>query len=65
MLALRQKWGDEAWSHWCQKLADNGLRTVDGNSAVVQMVGQGDAWIGLTDSDDLAVGLRQRLPWFA
>ena len=62
MLALRQKWGDEAWSHWCQKLADNGLRTVDGNSAVVQMVGRGDAWIGLTDSDDLAVGLRQGLP---
>ena len=26
------------------------------------MVGRGDAWIGLTDSDDLAVGLRQGLP---
>ena len=26
------------------------------------MVGRGDAWIGLTDSDDLAVALRQGLP---
>jgi ABC-type Fe3+ transport system substrate-binding protein len=35
---------------------------VDGNSAVVRMVGTGQAWIGLTDSDDIAAGKREGLP---
>jgi len=26
---------------------------VDGNSVVVQLVGRGEAWIGLTDWDDI------------
>jgi len=35
---------------------------VDGNSVVVKMVGRGEAWIGLTDSDDIAVGQAEGLP---
>jgi iron(III) transport system substrate-binding protein len=62
LLTLRQKWGALSWSQWCQGLKENEVRIVDGNSAVVRMVGSGDAWIGLTDSDDLAVGLSQGLP---
>jgi iron(III) transport system substrate-binding protein len=35
---------------------------VDGNSFVVRVVGSGEAWLGLTDSDDIAAGQRDGLP---
>jgi iron(III) transport system substrate-binding protein len=35
---------------------------VDGNSVVVKLVGRGEAWFGLTDSDDIAAGQREGLP---
>jgi len=35
---------------------------VDGNSAVVNLVGRGEAWLGLTDSDDIAAAQREGLP---
>ena len=54
--ALRQHWGDERWQAWCRALAANKPLLVDGNSVVVKMVGRGEAWIGLTDSDDIAAG---------
>ncbi len=61
-LAFRQTLGDEGWQKWCRALAANKPFLVDGNSVVVQMVGRGDAWIGLTDSDDIKAGIRQNLP---
>jgi len=60
--ALRQHWGDERWRAWCRALAANKLLLVDGNSVVVKMVGRGEAWIGLTDSDDVAAGQQEGLP---
>ena len=60
--ALRQHWGDERWRAWCQALVANNPLLVDGNSVVVKMVGRGEAWIGLTDSDDVAAGLKEGLP---
>lgn len=60
--ALRQHWGDAAWQQWCRALAANKPFLVDGNSVVVKLVGQGEAWIGLTDSDDIAAGQREGLP---
>lgn len=60
--ALRQHWGDERWQAWCQALAANKPLLVDGNSVVVKMVGRGEAWIGLTDSDDVAAGQAEGLP---
>lgn len=60
--ALRQYWGEELWQAWCRALAVNGPLLLDGNSVVVKMVGRGEAWIGLTDSDDIAEGQRQGLP---
>jgi iron(III) transport system substrate-binding protein len=60
--ALRQHWGDERWQAWCRALAANKPLLVDGNSVVVKMVGRGEAWIGLTDSDDVAAGQAERLP---
>jgi iron(III) transport system substrate-binding protein len=61
-LALRQRWGDAPWQTWCRALQANKPFLVDGNSVVVKLVGQGEAWIGLTDSDDIAGGIREGLP---
>jgi iron(III) transport system substrate-binding protein len=61
-LALRQHWGEEGWTEWCRALQANQPLMVDGNSVVVQFVGRGEAWIGMTDSDDIAVGQREEMP---
>ncbi len=60
--ALKQLWGEECWLTWCRALAANKPFIVDGNSAVVKFVGRGEAWVGLTDSDDIAAGQREGLP---
>ena len=60
--ALRQHWGDTLWQAWCRALAANKPLLVDGNSVVVRMVGRGEAWLGLTDSDDVAAGQAENLP---
>jgi len=61
-LGLRQAWGLEPWETWCRALHANAPFVVDGNSVVVNLVGRGEAWIGLTDSDDIAAGQREGLP---
>jgi iron(III) transport system substrate-binding protein len=60
--ALRQLWGAEGWERWCRTLAENKPFTVDGNSAVVELVGKGIAQVGLTDSDDIAAGQEKKYP---
>lgn len=60
--ALRQGWGATVWESWCRALAANKPFLVDGNSVVVKTVGRGDAWVGLTDSDDIAAGQAEGLP---
>lgn len=60
--ALRQYWGTERWEQWCRALLANQPLVVDGNSIVVNLVGRGEAWIGLTDSDDVAAGKKRGLP---
>ena len=59
---MRQLWGEERWLAWCRALAVNKPFIVDGNSVVVKMVARGEAWIGLTDSDDISAGQREGLP---
>jgi iron(III) transport system substrate-binding protein len=61
-LALRQSWGHEPWLAWCQALQANKPFLVDGNSVVVNLVGRGEAWVGITDSDDVAAGQSEGLP---
>lgn len=61
-VGLRQSWGDDRFRAWCKALAANKPFVVDGNSVVVRMVGAGEAWIGLSDSDDFAAGLRNGWP---
>jgi iron(III) transport system substrate-binding protein len=60
--ALKQLWGEERWLAWCRALAANKPFIVDGNSVVVKQVGRGEAWFGLTDSDDVFAGQREGLP---
>jgi iron(III) transport system substrate-binding protein len=60
--ALRQHWGDALWQSWCRGLAANRPFLLDGNSEVVKAVGRAQAWLGLTDSDDIAGGQREGLP---
>jgi iron(III) transport system substrate-binding protein len=61
-LALRQRWGDAAWQAWCRALVANKPFLVEGNSLVVRQVASGQAWLGFTDSDDVAAGQREGLP---
>ncbi len=61
-LALRQHWGEARWEAWCRGLQANRPFLLDGNSVVVRWVGRGEAWIGLTDSDDIAAGQRDGYP---
>ncbi len=62
LMSLRAAWGEEAWREWCQAMLANDTLVVDGNSAVVRLVGQGKVAVGFTDSDDIAVGIRNGLP---
>ncbi len=59
---LRQYWGEDLWQQWCRGLVHNDAKVVDGNSTVVKLVGREEAWIGLTDTDDVAAGQREGLP---
>ena len=60
--ALRQLWGESNWLVWCRALAANQPFIEEGNSHVVQRVARGEAWVGLTDSDDIESGRREGLP---
>jgi iron(III) transport system substrate-binding protein len=59
---LRQQWGDTVWQDWCRALVAGQPFVVDGNSVVVKMVARGEAWVGLTDSDDIAAAQSEGLP---
>lgn len=60
--ALRQSWGEEKWNQWCKDLLANQALIVDGNSVVAKLVSSGEAWVGLTDSDDATVQMRRGAP---
>lgn len=61
-LALRQHWGEARWQTWCRALAANQPFLVDGNSVAARLVGRGEAWLGLTDSDDIEAEAREGAP---
>jgi len=58
-LALRQSWSEERWRNWCRAFAANKPFLVDGNSVSAKLVARGEAWVGLTDSDDIAAEQRE------
>jgi iron(III) transport system substrate-binding protein len=59
---LWQAWGPERLKAWHQELRLRGLREVNGNGAVKDVVAGGTCAVGLTDTDDVFVALDDRLP---
>lgn len=58
---LRAEWGAEAWRGWCRALVQNQVFLEEGNSQVTRRVARGEAWVGLTDSDDVQAAQREGL----
>ena len=55
--ALYAMAGDEKMDDFFRRLKANGVRIVDGNSVVRDLVARGDVKVGLTDTDDVNVAI--------
>lgn len=62
MAALLGANDEQAFRAWLEALVQNDLRLYDGNSSVVRALSVGEIEIGLTDTDDVYAGLRNRWP---
>ena len=60
--ALYAAAGDERMDAFFRRLKANGVRVVDGNSVVRDLVARGEVQIGLTDTDDVNVAIEDRQP---
>lgn len=54
--------GDDTMDDFFRRLKANGIRIVDGNSVVRDLVARGDAKAGLTDTDDVNVAIENGQP---
>jgi iron(III) transport system substrate-binding protein len=54
--------GDEKMDEFFRRLKANGLKVVDGNSVVRDLVARGEVKIGLTDTDDVNVAIEDGQP---
>ncbi|MGH9324011.1 MAG: extracellular solute-binding protein [Vicinamibacteria bacterium] len=54
--------GDERMDDFFRRLEANDVRIVDGNSVVRDMVARGEVKVGLTDTDDVNVGIENGQP---
>jgi iron(III) transport system substrate-binding protein len=54
--------GDSKMDDFFRRLKENGVRVVDGNSVVRDLVVRGEVKVGLTDTDDVNVALEDRQP---
>lgn len=60
--ALYAHWGPEAARDYFASLAESGVRVVDGNSVVRDMVVDGRLDVGLTDTDDACTAVENGAP---
>jgi iron(III) transport system substrate-binding protein len=60
--ALYAELGDERADDYFRRLKANGVKVVDGNSVVRDMVARGDVSVGLTDTDDVNVAIEAKQP---
>jgi len=60
--ALYAELGDQKMDDFFARLNANGVKIVDGNSVVRDMVARGDVSVGLTDTDDVNVALEAKQP---
>ncbi|MGH9161740.1 MAG: extracellular solute-binding protein [Vicinamibacteraceae bacterium] len=54
--------GDQKMDDFFRRLKANGVRVVDGNSVVRDLVARGDIKVGLTDTDDVNVAIEDGQP---
>ncbi len=54
--------GDEKMDDFFRRLQANGVRVVDGNSVVRDLVARGEVKVGLTDTDDVNVAIENGQP---
>jgi iron(III) transport system substrate-binding protein len=54
--------GDEKMDDFFRRLKANGVKVVDGNSVVRDLVGRGEVKVGLTDTDDVNVAIEDGQP---
>jgi iron(III) transport system substrate-binding protein len=60
--ALYAMAGDEKMDDFFRQLKGNGVRVVDGNSVVRDLVARGEVKVGLTDTDDVNVAMENGQP---
>jgi iron(III) transport system substrate-binding protein len=60
--ALYAAAGDQKMDEFFRQLKDNGVRIVDGNSVVRDLVARGEVKVGLTDTDDVSVAIENGQP---
>jgi iron(III) transport system substrate-binding protein len=60
--ALYAMAGDERMDDFFRRLKANGIRVVDGNSVVRDLVARGEVKVGLTDTDDVNVAIEDGQP---
>jgi iron(III) transport system substrate-binding protein len=60
--ALYAMAGDQKMDDFFRRLKANGVRVVDGNSVVRDLVARGDVKVGLTDTDDVNVAIEGGQP---
>lgn len=60
--ALYAMAGDEKMDDFFRRLKSNGVRVVDGNSVVRDLVARGEVKVGLTDTDDVNVAIEDGQP---
>ncbi len=60
--ALYAAAGDEKMDDFFRRLKANGVRVVDGNSVVRDLVARGEVKVGLTDTDDVNVAIEDGQP---
>ncbi len=54
--------GDQKMDDFFRRLKANGVRVVDGNSVVRDLVARGEVKVGLTDTDDVNVAIEDGQP---
>src|SRR6056297_1358395 len=60
--ALFAYWGEEQATEFYQRIVDQGVTVVEGNSVVKDQVAQGNLMWGLTDTDDAIVAIKEGYP---
>lgn len=62
MAVLADVYGEAPFREWLRSLSENRVKLFDGNMAVVRAVGTGELLVGLTDTDDVWAGQRNKWP---